>query len=61
MAEGNLFSRKNLIAALKNVSKIKSIYPVTMKDVVARVDRDEKTLDLQICIKERSQPVRRAS
>lgn len=61
MAEGNLFSRSKVIAALKNVSKVKNIYPVTLKDVVARVDKDEKTLDLWICIKERSQPVRSAS
>jgi outer membrane protein assembly factor BamA len=57
MAEGNLFSRRNLIASLKNVSRLKTIYPVTMKDVVARLDKTEKTLDLRICIKERPQRV----
>jgi len=61
MAEGNLFSRRNLMASLKNVSSLKTIYPVTMKDVVARLNDVEKTLDLQICFKERPQPIKRAS
>ncbi len=61
MAEGNLFSRRDLMASLKNVSGLKTIYPVSMRDVVARLDKAEKTLDLQICFKERPQPIRRAS
>jgi outer membrane protein assembly factor BamA len=61
MEEGNLFSRRNLMASLRSVSRLKTIYPVTMRDVVARLDQAEKTLDLRICINERSRPVRRAS
>jgi len=53
MEEGNLFSRHNLMASLRNVSRLKTIYPVMMKDVVAGLDQAEKTLDLRICIKER--------
>lgn len=55
MEEGNLFSARNLIASLKNVSGIETIYPVTMKDVVVRLDKAEKTLNLRICFKERPQ------
>jgi hypothetical protein len=61
MAEGNLFSRRNLITSLKNVSSLKTIYPITMKDVVVRLDSVEKTFNLQICFKERPQSVHRAS
>jgi len=61
MEEGNLFSRRNLMASLRSVSRLKTIYPVTMRDVVARLDQSEKTLDLRICINERPRSVRRAS
>jgi outer membrane protein assembly factor BamA len=61
MEEGNLFSRRSLRASLKNVSGLKTIYPVTMKEVVARLDKAAKTLDLRICFKERPQPIKRAS
>jgi hypothetical protein len=56
MEVGNLFSRRNPMASLRNVSKLKTIYPVTMKDVVAQLDQAERTLDLRICIKERPHP-----
>ncbi len=61
MEEGNLFTRHNLTASLRNVSRLKTIYPVTIKNVVVGLDRAEKTLDLRICINERPQPVRGAS
>ncbi len=61
MREGELFRRHSLMSSLRNVSRLKTLYPVTMKDVVARLDKAEKTLDLRICFKERVQPIRRAS
>jgi hypothetical protein len=59
MEVGNLFTRQNLVASLRNVSRLKTIYPVTMKNIVVELSPAEKTLDLRICIKERSQSVRR--
>jgi outer membrane protein assembly factor BamA len=60
MEEGNLFSRRNLMASLKSISRVRTIYPVTMTDVVVQLDHSEKTLDVRICIKERLQSVNRA-
>jgi hypothetical protein len=61
MEVGNLFTRHNLVLSLRNVSKLKTIYPVTMKNIVVELNPAEKTLDLRICIKERPQSPRRAS
>ena len=61
MKVGNLFSRRSLMSSLKSVSRVRTIYPVTMTDVVVQLDHSEKTLDLRICIKERPQSINRAS
>jgi outer membrane protein assembly factor BamA len=54
MKEGDLFNRYKLVASLRKVSKLRTIYPVTMKDIVVELNQAEKTLDVLICIKERS-------
>jgi outer membrane protein assembly factor BamA len=51
--EGDIFSRKLLDESLKNFSSVREIYPVTLADVVARLDREEKIIDLTIEIRER--------
>jgi hypothetical protein len=51
--EGDIFSRKLLDESLKNFSSVRDIYPVTLADVVARLDREEKLIDLTIAIRER--------
>ncbi len=51
--EGDLFSRKLLDESLKNFSSVRDLYPVTFADVVARLDRDEKLIDLTIAFRER--------
>jgi len=51
--EGDLFSRKLLDESLKSLSSIREIYPVTLADVVARLDREEKLIDLTIAFRER--------
>jgi hypothetical protein len=53
MEVGNLFTRHDLMASLRNVSRLKTIYPVTMKNIVIELNQAEQTLDLRICIKER--------
>lgn len=51
--EGDLFSRKSLDESLKNFSSVRELYPVTFEDVVARLDREEKLIDLTIAFRER--------
>jgi hypothetical protein len=51
--EGDIFSRKLLDESWKNLSTVREIYPVTLADVEARLDREEKLIDLTIAIRER--------
>jgi hypothetical protein len=51
--EGDLFSRKLLDESLKKFSSVREIYAVTPADVLARVDREEKLIDLTIIVRER--------
>ena len=53
LQEGESFSRQNLIKSLNNVSKLKIIHPVLVRDVVIHLDRVEKLVDMQICFRER--------
>jgi hypothetical protein len=53
LREGDIFSRSVLIRSLTNVSKLRAIYPVTLKDVVVQLKDEEKTIDLTICVKEK--------
>ena len=54
LQEGYLFSRQNLVRSLRNVSTVKGIYPVRMKDIELRLNREEKTVDMVICFRQRS-------
>jgi outer membrane protein assembly factor BamA len=58
LQEGDLFTRHNLIRSLRNVSKLKVIYPVRLRDVVLHLNGSEKTVDLIICLREKRQPPR---
>jgi len=51
--EGDLFTRRSLLSSLRNVSKLKVIYSIKLRDVVVRLDRDEKLVDMLICFRER--------
>jgi surface antigen-like variable number repeat protein len=53
LQEGNVFTRAILIKSLASVSTLKTIYPVTLNDVVAQLKDEEKTIDVLICFKER--------
>jgi len=54
LEEGDVFTRENLVKTLESVSKIKKIiYPVKLSDVIVRLDRSEKIIDMTICFKER--------
>jgi hypothetical protein len=54
LEEGDVFTRENLVKSLESVSMLKRIiYPVKMSDVIVRLDRPEKIIDMTICFKER--------
>jgi len=53
LQEGDLFTRRNLIRSLRNVSRLKIIYPVSLRDVELHLNRSEKTVDMIICFQER--------
>lgn len=53
LQEGELFTRRNLVRSLRNVSRLKIIYPVSQKDIEMQLNRSEKTVDMIICFKER--------
>jgi hypothetical protein len=57
LQEGELFTREKLIISLRNVSRLKVIYPVRLSDVEIRLDKSGKMIDVTICFRER----RRAS
>jgi hypothetical protein len=51
--EGDIFSRKLLEQSLKNLNSLGSLYAVTGNNVEARLDREEKLIDLTIYVRER--------
>jgi hypothetical protein len=54
LQEGDIFTRENLVKSLENVNRLKKIiYPVKLSDVIVRLDRPEKIIDMTICFKER--------
>ena len=54
LEEGDVFSGENLVKSLESVSHLKKIvYPVKLSDVIVRLDRPEKIIDMTICFRER--------
>jgi outer membrane protein assembly factor BamA len=53
LQEGERFSRSNLERSLANVSRLRIIYPVRFSDVVLRLEKSEKLVDMVICFKEK--------
>jgi predicted nucleotidyltransferase len=58
--EGEVFSRPALDQSLKNLNRLSLIYPVSLDDVEARLDREEKLIDLSIFFREKRR-VRRSN
>ena len=52
LREGDLFSQRNLAKTLVSLNKLKTLYPVTMRNVIVRLDRTEKLIDMTFCIRE---------
>jgi outer membrane protein assembly factor BamA len=53
LREGDLFSQRNWAKTLVSLNKLKTLYPVTMRNVIVRLDRTEKLIDMTFCIRER--------
>jgi outer membrane protein assembly factor BamA len=53
LQEGEKFRRSNLVTSLKNVSRLKTLHPVRFSDVMLRLEKSEKLVDLVICFKEK--------
>jgi Surface antigen variable number repeat len=53
LREGDLFSQRNLAKTLVSLNRLGTFYPLTMRNVVVRMDRTEKTIDMTFCIRER--------
>lgn len=54
LREGDIFTRRKLVASLRSVSKLKTIYPVRLNDVALSLTGEpDKTVDLTICFKEK--------
>ncbi len=53
LREGDLFSQRNLDKTLVSLNRLTKLYPLTMRNVIVRLDRTEKLVDLTFCIRER--------
>jgi hypothetical protein len=51
--EGDIFTRHNLGIALKQLSKMKQLHPVSMDDVEVRLDRPHRSIDILFCVKQK--------
>jgi outer membrane protein assembly factor BamA len=53
LQEGEKFKRSNLVSSLKNVSRLKSLHDVSFSDVVLRLEKSDKLMDIVICFREK--------
>lgn len=51
--EGDVFSRRLLDQSLKNFNSLGLFYPVTLQNIEARLDRENRLIDLTISFRER--------
>lgn len=52
--EGDIFTRPALENSIKRISKMDLIYPITLRNVEIRIDRDHRDVDIVFCVKQRS-------
>ena len=48
--EGYIFERRFLEESVKRISKMKTIYPISMDNIEVRLDRDKKEINFDICV-----------
>ena len=53
LQEGEKFRRSNLVSSLRNVSRLKTLYPVRFTDVMLRLEKSDKLVDMIICFREK--------
>ena len=53
LQEGEKFRRSNLVSGLKNVSRLKTLHEVRFSDVVLRLEKSDKLIDMIICFREK--------
>ena len=61
LREGDLFSQRNFAKTLVSLNKLKTLHPLTMRNVIVRLDRTEKLVDMTFCIRERHSRPKNAS
>ncbi len=53
LGEGDIFTRKGLEASVKEISKMKTIYPITMDSVEVKLERTDRTINIIFCVRQR--------
>jgi len=61
LREGDIFTRRNLNRSLVGLNRIKIMYPVTLNDVIVRLDKTYNHIDVTFCLRERHPAAKRAS
>ena len=61
LQEGDFFNPRNLIKSLVSLNKLKTLYPLTMNDVIIRREKFEKLVDVTFCFRERHSRSKSAS
>ena len=51
--EGDIFTRQNLYKSLTTLSKLKAIYPVSIKNLNVRLDEEQRIINITYNIRER--------
>jgi hypothetical protein len=52
--EGDIFSRAKLIKSLQKMSRLRaSLYPLRLRDVVVQLDKQDRSVDMIICFKQK--------
>ena len=48
--EGDIFTRRALEETVRRISKMKSIYPISMENVLVRLNRTTEQIDVLFCV-----------
>lgn len=51
--EGDIFRQELLEKSVARISKMKSIYPISMENVEVRLDREQKVINIVFCVRQK--------
>lgn len=51
--EGDIFTRRALEESVRRISKMKSIYPISMDNVSVRLNRTTEQIDILFCVEQK--------